>query len=258
MTVTNKDRRQSAPVVGINSATVPSAYERGIPDAPCVAYTPSADQHVIRLDAINGFTTGTLILSDRGRTPVEMLRPGDMVVTRDHAFQPIRWIGRHKLSARDLAEHPNLRPIRIETGVLGHGAPLNNLLLSPQHRIFLRSKFAKSQFGSDEVLVAVRELLAIEGIDIAEDLDEVEYVHFLCDDHEIVISNGAWTESMYPSPQTLNAMDKEIVEEIFDIFPELYNRYPNTTPKGARMLLTGCQGRNLAELHSNSNRPLLM
>lgn len=42
-----------------------------------------------------------------------------------------------------------------------------------------------------EVLVAAKQLLTREGIDIAEDIAEVEYFHILFDNHEVVYSNGA-------------------------------------------------------------------
>ena len=39
------------------------------------------------------FAPGTAILTDMGETPIELLRPGDLVMTRDRGFRPLRWIG---------------------------------------------------------------------------------------------------------------------------------------------------------------------
>ncbi len=41
------------------------------------------------------------------------------------------------------------------------------------------------------------------------------------DQHEVVLSNGSWTESFQPGEQTLGDMDTEQREEIFMLFPEL-------------------------------------
>ena len=46
------------------------------------------------------FTRGTLIKTDQGERPIEDLLAGDMVLTMDHGYQPIRWIGSSKRAAR--------------------------------------------------------------------------------------------------------------------------------------------------------------
>ena len=40
------------------------------------------------------FTPGTLIATDRGQQPVETLRRGDLLVTRDNGLKRIMWVGR--------------------------------------------------------------------------------------------------------------------------------------------------------------------
>jgi hypothetical protein len=49
----------------------------------------------------------------------------------------------------------------------------------------------------------------------------VTYVHLLFDQHEIILSNGLATESFLPGPQTLDAFENNIIEEIIGLFPEL-------------------------------------
>lgn len=204
------------------------------------------------------FAKGTLIETDRGPIAVEGLKTGDLVVTRDAGLQPIRWIGSRKLGRRVLEGNAKLRPIRIRAGALGENTPSKDLLVSPQHRVLVRSKAAQRMFGTDEVLVAARQLLLVDGIDIADDLTEVEYFHFLFDDHQVVISNGAETESLYTGPQALRSVGPAALEEIFVIFPELRDRDPAERPQGARMLLSGRQGRRLAHRHAQHARPLVV
>lgn len=202
------------------------------------------------------FSKGTMILKSDGEVPVECLKPGDFIKTKDNGFQPIRWIGSKKISMNGLATHPHLRPIRISAGALGDGKPLRNLIVSPQHRILVRSKIAHRLFGTDEVLVAAKHLLAVDGIDIAEDIASVEYFHFLLDSHQIVVSNGAETESMYTGTQALGAIGETARKEILEIFPELQNYDPKKPAPSARPLIAARLGRKMAENHAKNNQPL--
>lgn len=201
------------------------------------------------------FTRGTLIETEYGLRAIEDLKAGDRVYTRDNGLKPISWIGASKLTGAALAAKANLRPIRIKAGALAPKVPSADLMVSPQHRILVRSKIAQRMFGTDEVLVAAKQLLQIEGIDIAEGLSEVEYFHMLFDQHEIVLSNGAETESLYTGKQALKSLGAAAREEIFAIFPELMGA--EEAAEGARMLLSGRQARRLAVRHAQNHRDLV-
>ena len=199
------------------------------------------------------FTRGTLIDCADGARPVETLRVGDLVQTLDRGLQPIRWIASRRLGA-ELAAQPRLCPIRIRKGALGPGMPAADLLVSPQHRILVRSGIAHRMFGAAEVLVAAKQLLELEGVEIAQ-LDSVEYVHFAFDRHEIVTANGAQSESLYPGPQALKSLGRAARDELFAIFPLLQGA--PAAPTAARELVSGRQGRKLAARHAMHDRPLV-
>ncbi|WP_444870345.1 Hint domain-containing protein [Rhodobacter capsulatus] len=59
------------------------------------------------------FTPGTLIDTPAGPRPVEALRPGDRVSTRDDGAQEILWIGSRRMSGARLYALPHLRPVRL-------------------------------------------------------------------------------------------------------------------------------------------------
>lgn len=204
------------------------------------------------------FTAGTRIETSHGPRRIETLRVGDLVVTRDHGAQPIRWIGMRALDARDLAANPNLRPIRIAKGSMGKGLPLRDLVVSPQHRMLVASRIATRMFGSQEVLVAAKHLLGFPGITIWEDCPSVTYWHFICDRHEIVLSEGAATESLYLGDQAFLALDHEHRREIADLFPNLFSRTgPAVPPDSARPLIRGREGRRLCDRHKRNLMPLV-
>ncbi|WP_273687553.1 Hint domain-containing protein [Ketogulonicigenium vulgare] len=167
------------------------------------------------------FTRGTLIRAMSGMVPIEDLRAGDLVDTIDNGLQPIRWIGSSTVSGAALKATPKLRPIHISAGALGEGLPSQDLRVSPQHRILVRSKIAVRMFGAAEILVPAVKLVALPGIYSVDECDSVEYFHMLFDRHEIVLSNGAESESMHTGPMALRSLSSQARAEIFSIFPEL-------------------------------------
>ena len=110
-------------------------------------------------------------------------------------------------------------------------------------------------FGTSEILVAARQLLQLDGIDIAGDLAGVEYFHMLFDWHEVVVSNGAETESLFTGPQALKALGRAARDEIFAIFPEL--RDAGAVIEAARPMVSGRKGRKLALRHAQAGRALV-
>lgn len=73
------------------------------------------------------FNTGTRIQTERGETPVEALRPGDLVRTLENGLQPLQLSLSKHLDRKALREMPDLVPIKITAGALGHGLPLRDL-----------------------------------------------------------------------------------------------------------------------------------
>lgn len=220
-------------------------------------YNPCETGITPRKNCFPCFVRGTMIETEFGAIAVENLSEDMRVWTRDNGLQPIRWIGSRRLGADALARNEELKPIRIRAGALGNGTPTQDLIVSQQHRILVRSRIALKMFGSHEVLVAAKQLLQIPGIDIVTDTVEVEYFHFLFDRHEVVLSNGAETESLFTGPEALKALGPAVAQEIFTLFPELKNREAGYVPAGARHLASGRMGRKLAVRHLQNGRALV-
>jgi len=166
------------------------------------------------------FTPGAMIATPGGEKPVESLRPGDKVLTRDNGIQEIRWTGQRDLSAAELAVSPNLRPVLIRAGALGRGLPERDMMVSPNHRMLVSNERTSLYFEEHEVLVAAKHLVDNVGVKAIETLG-TSYIHFMFDRHEVVLADGTWTESFQPGDQTLDSMGREQRAEIFTLFPEL-------------------------------------
>ncbi len=152
------------------------------------------------------FTPGTRIQTPVGPKPVEALREGDKVQTRDNGAQEVLWIGQRRMTGARLFVMPKLRPVRIRAGALGIDRPERELLVSPEHRMLVRGAIARSLFNTDEVLVPAGHLT--NGSTIAVDLAvrEVTYIHLLLPGHEVIWANGVETESFHPASAALSAL----------------------------------------------------
>lgn len=157
---------------------------------------PFADTSSINL-TVTCFASGTLIACPDGETPIEQLSEGDLVETAGGAVQQVRWVARIYLDADDLQAMPNMRPVRIARDSFGKGRPHRNLVVSPQHRILVRSSIAHRMFGHHEVLVPAKKLVGYPGIRRDETSASVEYIHLLLESHELLTANGLVSESLY-------------------------------------------------------------
>ncbi|WP_319823574.1 Hint domain-containing protein [Thalassovita sp.] len=173
------------------------------------------------------FTPTTLIKTQRGEVPAGLLREGDRVLTRDNGFQQIRWTGQRALTAAELDAAPNLRPVLIRKDALGIGVPERDTMVSPQHRMLISGADTALWFGEPEVFVPASALLQRAGIRTPR-APGVTYVHFMFDRHQVVMGDGAWSESFQPGDMTLAGMDAQQRGELFTLFPDLARDTPTT------------------------------
>ncbi|MFO1140510.1 MAG: Hint domain-containing protein [Paracoccus sp. (in: a-proteobacteria)] len=204
----------------------------------------------------NCYARGSRIETRHGLVPVEELRVGDMVRTRDNGYKAISWIGSRSFANDGSAGMQRISPYRIRAGAFGEGVPARDLYLSPQHRVLVRSRIARRMFGQDEVLVAVKHLAALSGVEPVLDFDLVEYFHFLFDQHEIVFADGLEAESLHTGAQAMKSLSPDALEEIFTIFPELADPRPEARPATARLTPRGSPARQLARRHLKNGVPM--
>ena len=193
---------------------------------------PPAEKPVIAC-----FTPGTKIATLKGEVLVENLAAGHRVVTRDNGIQTIRWVGQKKIDWRAMTTNPHLKPVLIRQGTLGNDLPERDLMVSPNHRMLVANERTALQFDEAEVLVAAKHLIG--GISVRSvDSIGTTYIHFLCDRHEVVLSDGIWTESFQPTDTSLKGFGNSQRAEIFEIFPDLETSEGRASFGSARKTLT--------------------
>ena len=174
-------------------------------------------------DIVPCFTPGTLIATPKGEVPVEELGEGDRVITRDNGIQEIRWIGHKQIGWQELNRSQHLKPVLIKAGSLGNGLPERDMLVSPNHRMLVANDRTALYFDEREVLASAKHLVDSKEI-MTVDVREVTYIHFLFDHHEVVLSDGTWSESFQPGDYSLKGIGNAQRQELFELFPELETR----------------------------------
>ena len=133
------------------------------------------------------YAAGTHLATPGGEVAVEALRPGDAVLAlEDGAWvaRPVRWLGR---MAVDLDRHPDAAraaPIRIRADAVAPGVPHRDLLVSPDHALFLGG-----------VLVPAQALVNGATILRAPPHGQVTYLHVELDRHGVLLAEGLPAES---------------------------------------------------------------
>ena len=133
------------------------------------------------------YAAGTAILTPDGEVAVETIQAGDVVMTSEAGRlvpQTVIWAGNRDI---DIAGHPrpaSVAPIRFRSGALGFDQPRRDLLLSPDHCLYI-----------DGGLVPAK--LLVNGMTITRDLSltSVSYHHIELERHAVLIAEGVEAES---------------------------------------------------------------
>jgi Hint domain len=132
------------------------------------------------------FVAGTGIATTRGLVPVEAVHRGDRVCTvLDGDTAEVMWVGHRKL---DCARHPNpskVWPVRVMAHAFGRGMPATDLVLSPDHAVYV-----------DRVLIPIR-LLVNDQTVRQELVDRVSYHSIELSQHDVLLANGMPAESHF-------------------------------------------------------------
>jgi Ca2+-binding RTX toxin-like protein len=152
------------------------------------------------------FASGTPIRVPGGWKNVEDLVPGDRVVTRGGAVEPVIWSGSRLLRAGEIEARPSLRPVKIRPGALGNRGEVR---LSPQHAVLML-------LDGEEVLVRAVHLAkhGYRGCRIAEGTRRIGYHHILLPDHAVLDADGLAAESLYPGRNAMTPLDRKAQTEV--------------------------------------------
>lgn len=135
------------------------------------------------------FLTGTLVRMLTGYVPVEDIRPGDAIMVRDgdtFVSRDVKWVGKSKAVVRTTSPYPDEAgyPIRIGKGALADNVPFKDMLVTPEHCLFINSAF-----------IPVRMLVNGKNISYDTRYAVYDYYHVETERHAVIEADGVLTET---------------------------------------------------------------
>lgn len=172
--------------------------------------TKTAHQKFAQVACVS-FTRGTHItLSSGEQRLIEELTVNDRVLTRDDGVQPIRWIGQS--TVRAVGE---FAPIKIHAGTLNNE---NDLVVSPDHRLFIYQRSDEVGAGRAELLVKARHL--VNGYTVTQmEGGFVDYFQLLFDSHQIIYAEGIAAETMLINTRTKPVLPSDLTDAMGEVIP---------------------------------------
>jgi hypothetical protein len=130
---------------------------------------------------------GTRILTPDGDVSIEHLRVGDEVLTlrgEGDALGRVIWTGRRAIDLARHARPEKVNPVRILAGALGPCLPERDLLLSPDHCLFM-----------DGHLIEAKTLINGATVIQDESFRQITYHHIELERHDVVLAEGVPVET---------------------------------------------------------------
>ena len=149
----------------------------------------AVETFVVNGDTITAicYARGTMIRTPDGEMPVERLRAGRQVMTLvdgEPVARPVKWLGHRRIDLTNHKRPETVAPIRIQRGAFADNMPHRDLVVSPDHAIFVDGK-----------LICARQL--VNGTTIRQETGwtAVDYYHVELDRHAILLAEGLPAES---------------------------------------------------------------
>ena len=196
-------------------------------------------------DALTGFAGG-IVEGGNVRTPcgprrVELVRPGDLIVTRDTGLQPVRRVWKREVSSAQIAACPDLAPIRFKPRALGPMMPQRELCLAPDHRVLVPGYRLAEPEHKRGCLIEARELAgSSDAAYVDRSAETVRCFTLVFDSHQILCVNGLPVESFLPTAGSVAGLCEEFRNALVQRFPQL-RREPNSYPPAEYRALDGVE-----------------
>lgn len=196
-------RLERLEINGVVALFVPTA-----PLTPGLAYQEqcAATSHSKQANAEaisdHGFIgTGAMVATKEGPQPVDWLRAGDMVLTRDNGYQPILYLAQITLPPDT---PPEYLPLSVPGETFGTGLPARQLTLTAGSQILLASPQLELLFGETEMFARLDQVKSNLRTRISTTRQALWSI--VLPEPEVILAEGLWIGSALASPSFLDLL----------------------------------------------------
>lgn len=192
-------------------------------------------------DFKGGLVEGVNVRTPCGLRRIELVRPGDLIVTRNNGLQPVRMIWKRTVTQDDVRRDHDLAPICLKPRAVGPMMPQRDLRVAPDHRLLIPGY---RLFGMPDdvcVLAEARELAGTsDAVFVDRSLETVNYYQMVFDSHQVLAANGLPVESFLPSATAIAALGDAMRDALVQRYPQLRNE-PGAYPPAEFQIASGIE-----------------
>jgi len=177
-----------------------------------------------------GIAEGAQLRTPCGLRRIEVVRPGDLIVTR-RGLQPVQMVWKRRITREQIETFPTLAPIRLKPRAIGPMMPQRDLLVAPDHRLLIPGFRLAGVEDSHLVLTEARKLAGSSDAIYADTtVESVTYFQLVFETHQVLTANGLPVESFLPDAAAIEALGGEQREALEERFPGLVARGEGQQP----------------------------
>jgi hypothetical protein len=186
-----------------------------------------------------GLVEGANVRTPCGLRRIELVRPGDLIVTRSNGLQPVGMIWKRTVSHDDMRLNPVLAPIRLKPRAIGPMMPQRDLLVAQDHRLLIPGFRVAGVPDTTCVLAEAHEIAGTsDSIFVDRSLETVTYYQVVFDSHQILTANGQPVESFLPNASAIATLNTAMRDALVQRYPQLV-REPSSYPPADFQIASG-------------------
>lgn len=180
-------------------------------------------------EAFSAMARGAVLQTEEGRIAIEDLVPGMRVITAEGAATKVTWIGSMQIypGAQDTGcggDYGRQEPVtltRFTADALGHGRPMQDLILGPRARVLLRDARCRNYTSEPTAYVPARAF--IDGVSVIEvtPASPVSVFHIALERQGSLKVGGLEIESYHPGESVEAMMEPRMFSLFQDLFPQV-------------------------------------
>lgn len=181
-------------------------------------------------DFAGGIGEGANIRTPCGARRIELVRPGDLIVTRDNGLQAVRLIWSREIRKLEFTANPAAAPVHLSPRAVGPMMPSKDITIASDHRVLVPGYRLQGQNDTTCCLVGAAQLAQSSDAAYADTSARVKRFYTLVfDSPQIFACNGLPVESFQAGAKQIAGLKANLRSELVDLFPQLKHE-PNSYP----------------------------